>query len=231
MKENEAIVAKAPTQLDAVLRLSKEISKSYDAAYELRKKAIEAGLALGRKIIEACNDNEIMGRVLSKNAKENKPTGGTDTKIYSYVCEELAKGNGYNADYLKQCARNYLNAANKSREQKREKPYKLKQGVFTTALMNLPSVEDVKPFTKNPPHPRMDDVVPIEGDAATPPDEIEQTEEKLNALLKRFFMDPTGQPRVNPPAFKVIIKKLAPVIEFHGYAIGKTSKQPIGERF
>jgi len=230
MKENEAIVAKAPTQLEAILRLSKEINKAYAAAYDLRKKANEAGLALGRKIIEACNDTEIIGRVMSMNAKENKKTGGTPTKIYSYVCDELAEASGYNADYLKQCARNFLNALNKSREQKREKPYELQQGVFSTPPINTPAPEELKQFVKQPAHPRMDDVVPTEGEAAsTPPDEIDLIEEKLNGLLKRFT-DPTGQPRVNPPAFKVIIKKLTPIIEAHGFAIGKTSKQPVEQR-
>lgn len=231
MKEatENAVIVQAPSHPEVVLKLSKELQNSYKTGIALRKKANEAGLVIGRMILEACSDKEVIGRVLALNAKENKKTGGTHTKIYSWVCDRLAEVNGYNADYLKQCARNFLNATNRFREQSREEPLKLETGVFKQ-IVKAPSVEDVAPFVAHPPHPRMDDVCKEENATEpNPQDEDEIIEKKIDSVLSRFLL-PDGTPRVNPKAFKTLVTKFQPVIEAHGFAIAKTSNQPVSKR-
>lgn len=219
-----AVVAVAPAHPEAVLRLSKELQKSYKTGIELRRKANEAGLVIGRMILDACNDAEVVARVTALNAKGARPAGGTPLKIYSWVCDRLAEANGYNADYLKQCARNFLNATNKHREQNREKPLTLKGGVFEQ-IVKTPSVEDVAPFVSHPPHPRMDEVAPdLNATATVPPDESEIIERKVRAVMAEFLM-PDGTPRMNPKAFKILAQQVQPIAEAHGYSFGKTSKQ------
>lgn len=226
MKEKETIVeTTAPTQLDAVVRGQKLIGKLYAQAEVLRKKANLTGLEIGREIIQMCSDNEIIGHITFKNAKENKPFGGTPTRIYSWVSDQLAEPMRYDAGYLKRCAVNYLNALNALRIQNRDKPIELKNGILTPVALNLPTVEQVEPFIKQPDCPRMDDVVP-DAVESVPPDENEVIERKINSML-RLFLAPDGTPRVNPKAFKTLVQKIQPIADAHGFAFGKTMHQPV----
>lgn len=227
---NDPIVAKAPQHLDAILRLSREIERPYKSAQDLRKKHNQAGLSLGKQIIEACNDVEITGKVLAMNAKDAKRTGGTHTKVYSWVCDRLSECNGYNADYLKQCARNYLSAMNRKREADKQEPLVLKQGVFEKFFKSAPTVDELTPFVKYPPHPRMDDVAKDESEAPEQPDEVELMQQRVLAV-KKYFLAPDGTPRVNPKAFKVLAKEVSEIAEAHGYAFGKSPNQPVDKRF
>jgi hypothetical protein len=217
MKEIEApaMVAKAETEIcSAIVALAEQISPLYRQSVRLRAQVNTIGIEIGRHIIDACRSAEVEAKLAVLNSKGQKLTGGTDTRAHSWVAEQLATASGYNAEYLKQCARQYLGALTQHCVQTRqEAPQWVKGGVLKCALKTLPTLELKPPIVKQPDHPRMDELFTSSEskipETKTATERAKQAFERVNSLLGEG----------DRIAWREFFNAISPCAEAHGFAI------------
>lgn len=212
-----AIVAKVDKEMchSAIENLAAEISPLYKEGLKLRTRLNGVGIEIGRRIIDVCRGAEVETRLAVLNSKENKIKngGGTDTRAHSWVADQLAKISGYNAEYLKQCAREYLGALKLHCEQTRqEAPEWGKGGMLKCALKNLPELEP--PIIDPPKHPRMDSLFTStdsvgEPEKKSPAQRAQQAYERVNSLLGEG----------DRVAWREFFNAIAPSADAHGFQI------------
>ena len=231
-KAPQAIVAKAEAKCEAVSRLAKQISAQYEAAKDARVKSNSCGLEIGRAIISACFDQEVVAQVTVLNSKANKPLGGTATKVYSWMSEQLADNGGYSADYLRKCAKEYLDGYNALIAQgnlayRTFKKLEInKAGVFGSLPApggtTLPDVKEVMggidiSYSQCP---EMETIFGERTPHETP------TPEKLGIeLADKFIFKAKLETSFNPVLVKAFVTRVSPYLEKNGYAIMRAGKK------
>lgn len=224
MKEHATpIVAQAAIEVLApIAKLAKRIAAHYDEALEFGNKEYAAGMKIGKSIIEACRDAEIIREVTRENSPAAKRAkgGGTDIRIHSYVAEQLAKAAGYNAEYLKQCAREYLGGLDKHLENSGQQPTEYKKGDMGK-LANLPAIlPDIKaepPLCDGIKTPKIQNVFGKSENSGEPePLRSEEDGQKLATLIiKKLSKSDIG----NQAVVRGIVKTLSPILEANGFVV------------
>lgn len=217
LTEPQAIVAKAECDIGVIAEIGKKIGTSYRHGMQLRRQMNAIGIGIGKQIIEACRDTQVISQLGVINAKSF--AGGTPTRAHNFVAKELSKHFGYNADYLGQCARQYLAGLNKHCEQHKLAPViYAKGGMLKCEIKDaLPDIKIEPPAANTFEVPRMDQVF----DEPETPKDPKLTGEALGLeiaadIIRRAKLDESIQPNV----VRGIVKGLAPTLDKNGFAAG-----------
>jgi hypothetical protein len=110
-----AIVVQAECQIEAVSKAAKELRADYVAAVRCREEGNRHGLNIGKRIIMACFDTDLVAQINRlNNTKEKQESGGAPIKAHAWAAKEIARITGYSEDHLLRCARTYIAAVNKT---------------------------------------------------------------------------------------------------------------------
>lgn len=214
------IVARA--ECDGIIeKIAAKIKAPYAESLKLRKQQNDIGIHIGRVIAEACRDAQIEAQLAIENSREKKMEkgGGTDIKVYCFVAMKVAKETGYNAEYLKWCARQYLAALNEECKQKRLEPVKyLKGGAIKIDLPKNEPLPELKQIIveKQPKEPRMDALFQEPGVKPPEKNPEELAEEFAASFIRSAKLD---ERPVQPTLVKAFAFKLAPYFEKVGLTI------------
>jgi hypothetical protein len=189
--EPPAIVVQAECQIEAVSKAAKEIKADYLAAMKCRDESNRHGLGVGKRIIEACFDSDLVALLKRKNSKESMPTGGAPIKAHAWVAKEIARKGVMHEEYLTQCARTYLAALNKFLATDGKEPLSYIRGVFQGNLVKpLPGAEVLQAFVKVE-RPRIDELPESDvsessaEDAIDPKRRVEEFISEVASALRR----------------------------------------------
>jgi hypothetical protein len=232
------IVARAENRLDIVNQIVKEIQAHYEAALEARKTSNQRGLTMAQGILRHCHDAEVLRKLAFINSKEQKPQGGTPTKVYSMLCDEIAKASSYDATYLRNCCIEYLAGVNKVRVKKGLDPVtcEKKTGAFASGAVGAFEVpiSEILALVDTPVKaPKVDNLFTHDEDAG--PETNEDAAHKAEAFARKLeqfciIKKPDGASVFSIRNFNVIVQKLSPVVQRAGYAIVR-NKNSKGAKF
>jgi hypothetical protein len=219
---------------DAIGELASKIRATYADATELRREAQKKGVEIGRMIVDACRNPEVIrlhaAAVAKEKAKNNG--GGTPQRIYNWIAEELATLKGYNADYLEQVCRRYLRGLNKKlkNENKPETKYLEGGGIEIPVSGPLPVVKIEPPLSKPIDHPRIEEDLfedaeeaPAASKPSAPPQPL--TPQERAAKIADQLTEEAGEDKLNPAFWRVLVEKLTPTLKQNGFVVKRKRRR------
>jgi len=199
------------------------IAGHYAEGIDLRVKLAKGALNVGREIIAASMTERVAGELSVENARKGT-SGGAPCKPHTWVCKRVAASAGYNEDYLRKSARNYLALLNKDREKAGREAIGWSKGGQWDVLLDddqLPLgdvlvnyVLTTEPLAEN---------IAGSDEVGQEISDAEKAERDLMGAIQK--MSGVMAMRLNPKLTSRVVEHLNSILPRHGYRVVQSQKQ------